>query len=165
MEWGNLVSKSVVLPAPLPYLETHLRSTQGMGVASSGVVDGPRAADLLGLLLFGLIWDPRLFGHLHHHRYVQFSCALSISPVQPPGQIPAAVSSIRPHLILQTRARLRRCMTYQSPWSITRCTIEADGKKEICIYVWVLTGVHDAMQERREMRERKQMNQNRNPDR
>jgi len=78
------------------------------------------------------------------------SPVLSLSPpVQPPGQIPGVVSSIRPHLILQTRVGLRRCMTYQSPWSITRCTIEADGKKEICIYVWVLAGVHDAMQEQR----------------
>ena len=51
-----------------------------MGIAFSGVVDGPRAADLLCLLFIGFIWDPRLFGHLHHHRYVQFSCPLSISP-------------------------------------------------------------------------------------
>jgi len=50
-----------------------------MGVAFSGVVDGPRAADLLGLLLFGLVCDTCLFGHLHHHRYVRFSCPLSIS--------------------------------------------------------------------------------------
>ena len=46
-------------------------------------------------------------------------------------------------------------MTYQSLWSITRCMIEADGKKVICIYVGVLTGVHDAMQEQRaEMRKK-----------
>lgn len=76
-------------------------------------------------------------------------------PVQRPGQIPGVVCSIRPHLILQTRVRLRRCMTYQSLWSITRCMIEADGKKVICIYVGVLTGVHDAMQEQRaEMRKK-----------
>ena len=76
-------------------------------------------------------------------------------PFNRPGQIPAAVSSIQPHLILRTRARRRRCMTYPSHWSTVRCTIEGDGKKVICIYsVWVLSCVHDAMQRSREERKK-----------
>ena len=106
-----------------------------MGVALSGVVDGPRAPDLLHLLLFGFICNPRLLGYLHNHRYVQFTSSLYIHPfLQPPEQIPAVVSSILPHLILRTRVRPRRCMTSQSHPSIMRCTIGGDDKKEICIY-------------------------------
>lgn len=111
-----------------------------MGITDSGVVDGPRAADLLHLLLFGFVCDPLLLGHLQHHRCVHTSLALSISLPPPPSftqspdQTPAVVSSIQQHLTLPTRARLPRCMTYQSHWSIARSTIEADGKKEICIY-------------------------------
>jgi len=50
-----------------------------MGVAVSGVVDGPRAPDLLDLLLFGSICNPRVLGHLHHHRYAPFIRSLSLS--------------------------------------------------------------------------------------
>jgi len=49
-----------------------------MGVADSGVVDGPRAPDLLDLLLFGFVCNARLLGHLHHHRYVQFTRPFSL---------------------------------------------------------------------------------------
>lgn len=49
-----------------------------MGIAVTGVVDSPRAADLLYLLLFGPIWNARFLGHLHHHRYapIPFSHSL-----------------------------------------------------------------------------------------
>ena len=90
------------------------------------------------------------------------SPVLSISPppFNRPAQIQRVASSIQPYLILQTRARLPRCMTYQSHSSIVPCTIELEeDKKAICIYVWVLAGVHDAMQqdtEGRKMHEPKQ---------
>jgi len=105
--WSRLVSHSayfLILPTLIPGF--HLRSVQGMGVA------GPRAPYLLHLL----------------HRYAQFTHPLPLL-TQPPDQTPRAVSSVQPHLILRTRARRRRCITYQSHSSIMLYTIEGGDKK------------------------------------
>jgi len=59
--------------------EIGVTRTQGMGVAFSGVVDGPRAVDILHLLLSGVICNPCLLGHLHHHRYAQFPRSIYLS--------------------------------------------------------------------------------------
>jgi hypothetical protein len=48
-----------------------------MGLAVPGVVDGPRAADLLHLLLPRTLRNARLVGHLHHHRSVLFTLPLA----------------------------------------------------------------------------------------